>query len=53
MKENKNQITLFNIIDVILKILLNQIKYNIVHIPSKLPFVTFHRVSLFIFLQIV
>jgi hypothetical protein len=52
-KWNKNQITLLNIIDVIFKILLNKMKYNIVHIPSKLPFVTFHQVSLFIFLQIV
>jgi len=34
-----------NIIDVIFKNLVNQIKYNIVHIPSKLSFLTFHQVS--------
>jgi hypothetical protein len=34
-----------DIIDVIFKILLNQLEYNIVHIPSKLPFLTFHQVS--------
>jgi hypothetical protein len=43
-KENKNKITLMNIIDVNIINLLNQIEYNIVHIPSKLPFLTFHQV---------
>jgi hypothetical protein len=33
------------IIDVIIINLLNQIEYNIVHIASKLPFLTFHQVS--------
>ncbi len=32
-KENKNGITLMNIIDVIFENLLNEIEYNIVHIP--------------------
>jgi len=34
-----------NIIDVIFKNLLNQIEYNIMHIPSKFSFFTFHQVS--------
>jgi hypothetical protein len=34
-----------NIIDVNFFYLLNQIENNIVHIPSKLPFLTFHQVS--------
>jgi hypothetical protein len=34
-----------NIIDVIFLNLLNQIENNIVHIPLKLPFLTFHQVS--------
>jgi len=34
-----------NIIDIIFKKLLNQIEYDIVHIPSKLPFLNFHQVS--------
>ncbi len=44
-KENKNQITLMNIIELILNFFKNQIDYNAVHIPSKLPFLTFHQVS--------
>jgi hypothetical protein len=34
-----------NIIELILNFFKNQIDYNAVHIPSKLPFLTFHQVS--------